>query len=299
METSYTREQLLQAGKDLVDTLIESCNNTNNISGFLKEYVAQLTSSDGIYQKLQSASTRFAESSFRTQQEAVKMMQTTETNSEALNAICVEFRNLNQTIVDAQQGRKELDAKVKKLNERIEEISNSIRNIQEVSELTKLLSFNASIEAARAGNAGKGFRIIANEVKTLSGRTSSISSEIDSKVRDIESEIKTIVEANHAHDSFMDTLQQTAVDSSERLLKIKDDNNENVTFMRGILAQMDDNQRNIISATQEAEKQNLEEVQRIASRAAQSTIQTGDQLSFMFELRQLFNWFESHRELFA
>ena len=299
MQTTYTKEELLRAGTDIVDVLIDNCNSTSNISGFLKEYIAQLSSDDGIYQKLQIAMSRFAESGLKTQKEADMMMQTSQANSTALQQISAEFNNLNETIKNAQQGRKEMDLKVQKLNVQINEISNSIKNIQEVSELTKLLSFNASIEAARAGAAGKGFRIIANEVKTLSGRTSSISSEIESKVREIENAVKTIVDENRAHDMFMDSLQRTAVESNERLTKIQSDNDENVSFMRGILSQMSKNQNDIMSATKEAEEQNVKEVNRIASRAAQSTIQTGDQLSFLFELKELFKWFESHRELFA
>ncbi|MBR0031397.1 MAG: methyl-accepting chemotaxis protein [Treponema sp.] len=299
MEATYTKEQLLSVGKDLVSALIENCNSTSNISGFLKEYIAQLTSDDGIYQKLQIAMNRFAESGSRTKKEADMMMNTSQANSMALQDISTEFKNLNETIKSAQQGRKEMDLRVQKLNSQINEISNSIKSIQEVSELTKLLSFNASIEAARAGAAGKGFRIIANEVKTLSGRTSSISSEIDAKMREIENEIKTLVNENRAHDMFMDSLQRTAVDSTERLTKIQNDNDENVSFMRGILDQMSKNQSDILNATKEAESQNVREVNRIAARAAQSTIQTGDQLSFLYELKQLFDWFESHKELFA
>ena len=74
MEATYTKEQLLGVGKDLVSALIENCNSTSNISGFLKEYIAQLTSDDGIYQKLQIAMNRFAESGSRTKQEADMMM---------------------------------------------------------------------------------------------------------------------------------------------------------------------------------------------------------------------------------
>ena len=76
MQTTYTKEELLRAGTDIVDALIDNCNSTSNISGFLKEYIAQLSSDDGIYQKLQIAMSRFAESGLKTQKEADMMMQT-------------------------------------------------------------------------------------------------------------------------------------------------------------------------------------------------------------------------------
>lgn len=299
MEKTYTKEQLLQAGTELVDTLIKNCNSTNNIGGFLKEYIAMLTSDDGVYKKLQSAMDKFSESSENSKKEADTMLDTSRANSESLKAICEEFQNLSRSIVDAQKERKELDAKVKKLDERIKEIGNYIRSIQEVSEQTRLLSFNASIEAARAGNAGKGFRIIANEVKTLSGRTSGISGEIEAKVRDIGKEVKSLVEDNHRHDEFMDSIQKTAVTSNEQLTKINNANSENIGFMYDVLGKMQESQMQILTAAQNAEEENLKEVKRIAAKAAQSTIQTGDLLSFMFQLKKLFAWMENHKEIFA
>lgn len=299
MEKTYTKEQLLQAGTELVDTLIKSCNSTNNIGGFLKEYIAMLTSEDGVYKKLQNAMDKFSESSENSKKEADSMLDTSRANSESLKSICEEFQNLSRSIVDAQKDRKELDAKVKKLNDRINEIGNYIRSIQEVSEQTRLLSFNASIEAARAGNAGKGFRIIANEVKTLSGRTSGISGEIEAKVRDIGKEVKSLVEDNHRHDEFMDSIQKTAVMSNEQLTKINNANSENIGFMYDVLGKMQESQMQILTAAKNAEEENLKEVKRIAAKAAQSTIQTGDLLSFMFQLKKLFAWMENHEEIFA
>ena len=94
----------------------------------------------------------------------------------------------------------------------------------------------------------------------------------------------------------MDSLQQTAVSSSEKLVKIQNDNRENTQFMEHVLNQINDNQRAVLAATKEAENSNLNQIKVIASRAAENTIHTGDQLSFLFELRKLFNWLERNHE---
>ncbi|WP_252722951.1 methyl-accepting chemotaxis protein [Treponema phagedenis] len=62
--------------------------------------------------------------------------------------------------------------------EEAESITKYTDIINEISKQTNLLSINASIEAARAGTAGKGFSIIAGEVKKLSENTQETSSEI-------------------------------------------------------------------------------------------------------------------------
>ena len=64
--------------------------------------------------------------------------------------------------------------------------------IQDVSDRTNILAINASIEAARAGSVGKGFRIIANEVRTLAGQTGDFAKTIDSTISDFQSVVGEI-----------------------------------------------------------------------------------------------------------
>ncbi len=296
MVKKYTESQVLDTGKNLVELLVEICNTANNISGFLKEYIALLSSDTGIYHRQEEALEKYAQSSAKTQEEADRMIQISQLNTQSLQAICQEFQKMNQNISAAQKEREAMDQKVQGLNKRINEITNFIRNIQEVSERTNLLSFNASIEAARAGEAGKGFRIIANEVKNLSAQTKDLSNNIDAKVRELQTDVSSVVAENHKHNSFMDSLQQTAIDSNSKLEKIQNDNRDNNFFMEEVLKQMNQNQEMVIAATKESEKENLAQVQVIASRAAQNTIHTGDQLSFLFQLRKVFQWLENNSE---
>ena len=299
MAVTYTKDQLIQAGKDLVSVLIEECNQANNISGFLKEYLRKLTAEDGIYRQQQLAMDRFAASSGHIQEEATSMMNTTRENGRQIQEMCGKFEDMNQAITRVQNGRQAMDENVEALTTKIKEITNFVRNIQEVSEQTRLLSFNASIEAARAGEAGKGFRIIANEVKRLSDNTTKLAGDIDAKMRELDVKVQNVVSENKSHDAVIDSLQETAVESTQRLSRINEDSRRSTEFTEQILSQMDSSHKEILTATKLAEEQNIQQIKEIAARAATNTIQTGDELSFLYELKALFGWMDSHRELFA
>ena len=59
-------------------------------------------------------------------------------------------------------------------------------------------------------------------------------------------------------------------------MQIQQDNQDNTLFMEQVLNQMNENQQSVLATTRETEKENLAQVEIIASRAAQNTIHTGD-----------------------
>lgn len=69
----------------------------------------------------------------------------------------------------------ELLAAMRDIDNASEEVSNIIKTIEDIAFQTNILALNASVEAARAGNAGKGFSVVADEVRNLAGRCASAS----------------------------------------------------------------------------------------------------------------------------
>lgn len=97
-----------------------------------------------------------------------------------------EFQKISSTISGSAMA-------VETLSERAMSVRDLVTTVREIAEQTNLLALNAAIEAARAGETGRGFSVVADEVRGLANRTEQATSEINDVIDAIDIETKTAV----------------------------------------------------------------------------------------------------------
>ncbi|CAH0283861.1 Methyl-accepting chemotaxis protein McpQ [Pseudomonas sp. Bi70] len=112
-----------------------------------------------------------------------------------------------KAIQDLTQNVGNTSGQVQQLSSRAQEISKVVEVIRAIAEQTNLLALNAAIEAARAGEQGRGFAVVADEVRALAHRTQQSTQEIEQMIGGIQSDSVQAVRA-------MEQSQQMASDST-------------------------------------------------------------------------------------
>jgi methyl-accepting chemotaxis protein len=146
-----------------------------------------------------NATSRRVEEAMETSSEGARNVETAATAAEELARSIGEIsRELAQTVEVAGVATKEAETtntQIAGLAEVAGKIGHVMGLIRDIAEQTNLLALNATIEAARAGEAGKGFAVVASEVKSLAVQTAKATEEISGQIAAVQSSTSVAVEA--------------------------------------------------------------------------------------------------------
>ncbi len=180
-----------------------------------------------------------------------------------------DIRQIASTVTNASD-------RVRRLAEQARQISSIAAVIKEIAGQTNLLALNAAIEAARAGEQGRGFAVVADEVRKLAERTSVATVEIETMVQGVQAETEAVVEVMDAALPQVEDGVQASDGAADTLREIKEGAESALERIREVA---NATREQSIASTSIAQK--VEEIAHMVERtstATRSTAQSSEEL---------------------
>lgn len=180
LEISDTRDHLVQSSQDVQRLIIENSGRSEQQDNGIKQ---TLQISNHLVQSISDVASNAGNTATATRQ----ANELAKTGKKMVLENLGSIRNLSEELVQAESS-------LLRLSENSKNIANVVNTVRGITDQTNLLALNAAIEAARAGEQGRGFAVVADEVRTLAQRTQQSTLEIDEMISQVQAAIDETVE---------------------------------------------------------------------------------------------------------
>jgi len=207
-ERRKRRDEMLQLADQFESQVMDVVQSVSSAAGEMQRAAQELS-------ETAEDTTGKSEIVTRTAEQANSSLQMVASAAEELSSsvreIAGQTSQSSSSAKEAVQKTERASADIRALVEAARRIGDVVDLINDIAEQTNLLALNATIEAARAGEAGKGFAVVASEVKSLANQTGKATSDISEQIADMQGATDKAVKAIESIQSIISEIDSTAV----------------------------------------------------------------------------------------
>lgn len=185
-KVSECSKEMIEVCEQQANVATDTAENTNKIAEGTFQLSSKIEKINLSMENLNNAVSDISEKSNTVSLAVDNASNYSEKGSDALNGVNSSMRNIQQSVNDTAKV-------IGKLGEHSKAISQITEVIKGISEQTNLLALNAAIEAARAGEQGKGFAVVADEVRKLAEQSGEAANQVSSIINGIQKETENVI----------------------------------------------------------------------------------------------------------
>ncbi len=271
--------------KEFESTISKVSSSVSDSAEHMRSYAVTL---DVTARDTHTQSTQVAVSSEQAASNVATVAAATEELTASIHEITRQVTDSSRIAADAVGEAREANSSISSLNAAAERIGEVVKLIFEIAEQTNLLALNATIEAARAGEAGKGFAVVASEVKNLASQTAKATDEISQQITSMQSVVEVAVRSIHG---MANTIEHISSGSTTIAAAVEEQGAATAEISRNVQEAATGTQivsHNIASVTQGASETGrvAHDVLDAASSLAQESTRLKDEVeSFILRMR--------------
>lgn len=246
-ELKHSTQDLDQATDTLASTAASVTDNADQVSQRINQMAAAT-------QEMTAAAQEVASHAQGAAQSAQEVRQAAQGGLRAMEEAREVIERLSRQVTASGDAVNQLDLD-------IQNVGSVLNVIRGIAEQTNLLALNAAIEAARAGEQGRGFAVVADEVRTLAQRTQASTTQIQEIIESVQqgarNTVSVIMESRDISSHSVDIFQQAAVQLTQITRSIEDINDLNTQVATAAEEQAsvaDDIARDIADVSQQTEE---------------------------------------------
>lgn len=183
---SHTIASVVGTTSTLASATFELNNTADQMATSAEEVAAQAGTVATASEEMAATSNDIASNCHLAAQSAQQAVNTTQKGFDVVKYTVDGIRNRGERTKENAQA-------ISSLGERSDQIGAIVATIEDIADQTNLLALNAAIEAARAGEQGRGFAVVADEVRALAERTTRATKEIGEMIKAIQNETKQAI----------------------------------------------------------------------------------------------------------